>query len=523
MISLRNMVIKVSLLKLVLLLVANKKFEDLIKRLDSATSLSNFWYTVEIIENIDTMNQKFVKFEGKMDAVFEKNDLLQRTKTQRSLEESIFCDDFDDFGQDPSKCILIWIDSTSTRAANVSYNEKVQSTIEERNENISIVSIHSLSNFENLIKQNKILGDIKTATVTRFRVVTNKSGPTEHHDGKSQNLGVDVINFLRKTGINAPIFVTTKKSEKAEQLRMSFGSIHPYVNTGHSENAILNFMSMGTIGWIWSKLELDHHEIFSTIAANGIVPMHIEPNFWENWLQSSQDLKENKFFRIVLTRHNETVITWLRTYGWKTPVLVYTSYQNLESVAEMAKKYEFVHVCCEVDDCKAFCNMERLPATIEYKKYVAPPKPKPKPPPPKPQPQTTTTPPQTPPLTPNAKPKPPPPKPGKKWKSTREPLPVYPKKINNYFGSISRQDAEEFLKNCKPGTYLLRWSPNQKFYCVSVVSKQNTIEHWGNIEFDQNTPRMRITENNVELIFNDWNDFYNQNLKNGVFIDTQIV
>jgi len=76
-----------------------------------------------------------------------------------------------------------------------------------------------------------------------------------------------------------------------------------------------------------------------------------------------------------------------------------------------------------------------------------------------------------------------------------------PKYFPAYVGALERREAETILLTANPGVFLVRWSDNRKFYALTYVSPARRILHMGEINFDLNTPQVRILRENGPQFF----------------------
>jgi len=70
-----------------------------------------------------------------------------------------------------------------------------------------------------------------------------------------------------------------------------------------------------------------------------------------------------------------------------------------------------------------------------------------------------------------------------------------------YCGYLERVEAEQFIQFKPPGTFLIRWSDNKRFYVISYVDDQKRMQHMGNIEIGVDKKTTRVTKGNQRQFF----------------------
>jgi hypothetical protein len=83
----------------------------------------------------------------------------------------------------------------------------------------------------------------------------------------------------------------------------------------------------------------------------------------------------------------------------------------------------------------------------------------------------------------------------------------HPKYIAGYVGVMSRVEAEEALRGKVFGTFLIRWSDNNRFFVVSYVSRMLRISHMGDIHFDRHLRASVLRVSKSVVLYASFEDF----------------
>jgi len=89
-------------------------------------------------------------------------------------------------------------------------------------------------------------------------------------------------------------------------------------------------------------------------------------------------------------------------------------------------------------------------------------------------------------------------------------------KLIGWCGNISRPQAEQKLKGCTKGTFLLRWSDHARSYVLSYVKPGPTFTHVAKITPEKNGSIVVETEENQTVVYNNLLDFITQTTHKGI-------
>jgi len=89
-------------------------------------------------------------------------------------------------------------------------------------------------------------------------------------------------------------------------------------------------------------------------------------------------------------------------------------------------------------------------------------------------------------------------------------------KLVGWCGNISRVEAEQKLKGCPKGSFLLRWSDHAKSYVLSYVKPVNVFIHVARIVPSSSGTITVETEENVNVCYTNLLDFITQTINKGI-------